>query len=145
MRHLIVLTIICTLGAMFAGCVTAPWSASPLKSQGKIEIVEKVDGSLFKMKVVDIGDGNFIKNFHYQGEGEDPWLMTLGSIVDITSPAALRAFDSLDLAIQQVPQLLELFGPAPSDGQGKISWAAEIFGFLGSNPSLIPSLLGALL
>lgn len=142
MRKILALTIVC---ALCAGCVTVPWSTSPLKSQGKIEIVEKIDGSLFKMKIVDNGDGSFAQDFNYQGEGENPWIMSLGATADITSPAAIRSFDSLDLAIQQIPELLELFGPAPSSGQGKISWAAEIFGFLGNNPTWIPNLIGALL
>ncbi len=136
------------LAAALSGCLTwsAPWYANPAKSSGRIEIREK--GEDFRLEILGDGDGKFLQAFHYQGAGENPWLMTVNAETDVTSPALTVQAEALRDLAAQVPGLLEtaipLIGPFPEDGNGieQVGWARMLFGFLNQNPGFIADLLG---
>lgn len=123
-----------------AGCISSPWDQNPLKSSDKIRVEETPDGR-FALTIKGSGDGVFSRDFTYKGSGPDPWQMTVAATVDLTSPALLRSFDSLDNAVHSLPPILDIVGPMPADPESRPSWAASLFAFLASNPHLLPRFL----
>ena len=75
---IVVTSFLCaTLMVSLTGCVSTPWYGNPLKSQGYLKIKESPKGD-FLLEINDNGDGTFAKAFTYNGEGPEPWRMTLG-------------------------------------------------------------------
>lgn len=134
-------TVLAVASVVLAGCVSFPGMENMLQSRDTLKIKEPD----FKLTIKGSGDGVFARDVHYQGEGENPWILTVAATADITSPALLRSFDSLDAAVQQIPVLAQVFGSMPENPQERVTWVARLFSFLGTNPGLIPDLLGLLL
>jgi|GEM_PF-4985722 len=132
--------------ALLSGCITwsAPWYANPAKSSGRIEIREK--GEEFKLDIIGDGDGKFLQSFHYQGQGEDPWLMTVNAETDITSPALTITAQAVATAAEQIPGLMEqvipLIGPFPDESGNQIGWVQLLFGFLSEHPGFLTEFIG---
>lgn len=131
---------------VLTGCISTPWSSNPLKSTSSVVVKEKLPdgGGKFYLKIKDDGDGSFSKGFYYQGDGENPWIMTLNADHELTSPGLAASFDSFNKAVEQVPVLVELFGPAPDTEAGRQSWILDIMNFAGQNRWVFDTLIGLL-
>ena len=96
---------------------------------GKIVVEEPA----FKITIKDTGDGEFIRNFHYQGESEEePWIMTLNSQTEITSPGIVILAEAVRVFAEQMPGVIEASIPVVGQYNGSLDWASKMVNFLGS-------------
>jgi len=139
--NLFALPLACALA--FTGCISVPWSANPLKTSDRVEVLEKPDGT-FKLLIKGDGDGVFNRDFNYSGPGDLPWNLSVVATSELTSPALTGAVDVLGRAVDQVPAILAAVGPAPTSPLERQHWTERLFSFLEANPSLLLQLLSTL-
>lgn len=146
-KNILLIPLLFSIG--LTGCVSTPWSANPLKTRALMEVKEVTpDGGKFGLLVKDDGDGTFSNGFLYEAETVNPdgsidrWKMTLNKNHEISSPALTSSFETFNTAVAQIPVLVDMFGPAPTEEGERQSWIMQILGFAGQNRWIFDTLIG---
>lgn len=133
-----VLTVLLVAGLLAGGCAMYPGMENMLQSRDTLKIKEPD----FKLTIKGSGDGVFDRNVHYQGEGVDPWILSVTDKVEITSPALLAAVNTApDLFVLLPPTLQQILGEPPPTPEGRKAWWETLLAMMNSDSGVLGTVL----